>query len=125
MKPRYLACLGRTLELELIRNKMILKGISASQGKIKGIARVVVSLDNIGAFKPGDILVTKATSPMWTPFIHASSAVVTELGGTLSHAAIVSREYGKPAVVGVKNATELIKDGQKIEVDGSNGEVSS
>ena len=103
---------------------MIIKGTPASQGKIKGTARVVLSLDNIDTFKPGDVLVTKATSPSWTPFIHASSAVVTELGGTLSHAAIVSREYGKPAVVGVKNATKLIKDGQKIEVNGKSGEVS-
>lgn len=103
---------------------MILKGTSASRGKAKGTARVVISLDKIDNFKPGDILVTRATSPTWTPFIHASSAVVTELGGTLSHAAIVSREYGIPAVVGVKDATRKIKDEQKIEVDGAKGEVT-
>lgn len=102
---------------------MILKGTPASQGKVKGVARVVVSLDKINTFKKGDILVTKATSPIWTPFIYASSAVVTELGGTLCHAAIVSREYGIAAVVGVKDATKLIKDGQTIEVDGSQGIV--
>lgn len=103
---------------------MILKGTPASQGKVKGIARVVVSLDKIDSFKSGDILVTRATSPTWTPFIYASSGLITELGGMLSHAAIISREYGKPAIVGVKDATKLIKDGQKIEINAIKGEVS-
>lgn len=102
---------------------MALKGTPASRGKIKGIARVVPSLEKIELFKQGDILVTKATSPIWTPFIHASSAVVTDLGGALSHAAIVSREAGIPAVVGVKEATKKIKNGQKIQVDGTSGTV--
>lgn len=102
---------------------MTLKGTPASQGLVKGTARVVPSLDMIDIFKQGDILVTKATSPIWTPFIHASIAVVTELGGSLSHAAIVSREAGIPAVVGVKNAMKKIKNGQLIEVDGTKGIV--
>lgn len=102
---------------------MILKGTPASQGKVKGIARVVITLDKIDAFKPGDILVTRATSPTWTPFIHASSGVITEFGGALSHAAIVSREYGKPAIVGVKDATKLIRDGQKIGMDAFEGSI--
>jgi len=67
---------------------------------------------------------TRATSPSWTPFIHASSGVITEFGSSLSHAAIISREYGKPAVVGVKDATELIKDGQTIEMDATNGVIT-
>lgn len=90
-----------------------------------GTARVIVSLDEIDRFKKGDILVTKATSPAWTPLIHASSAVITDLGGSLSHAAIVSREYGIPAVVGTKDATKKIKDGSKITVDGTKGEIDT
>ncbi len=77
------------------------------------------------SFNPGDILVTKATNPAWTPLIHASSAVVTDLGGSLSHAAIVCREYSKPAVVGTKKGTKLIKNGQKITVNGTKGIVET
>lgn len=86
---------------------------------------MILSIDKISEFKRGDILVTKATSPIWTPLIHASSAVVTELGGALCHAAIVSREYGIPAVVGVKNVTKLIKSGQNISVDGTKGVIET
>ena len=103
---------------------MILKGTPASQGNIKGTARVVISLDKISKFKKGDILVTKATSPSWTPFIHASSGVITEVGSSLSHTDIVSREYGIPSVVGVKDETKLIKDGQEIEMDATNGIIT-
>jgi len=98
---------------------MQLTGRAASRGEVTGIARVILSLDEIGKFKPGDILVTVATSPAWTPLMHAAGGVVTETGGTLSHAAIVSREYGIPAVVALKDATKKIKDGQKIKVDGT------
>ena len=103
---------------------MILKGTPASQGKVKGIARVVVDLNKLDKFKKGDILVTKATSPNWTPLIHVSSGVITEVGSSLSHAAIVSREYGIPSIVGVKDVTKLIKDGTKIEMDATNGIIT-
>ena len=102
---------------------LIIKGSSGSYGKITGTARVVLDLEKIGKFNKGDILVTSATSPSWTPLLHLASAVVTDVGGVLSHAAIVCREYGIPAVVGTKNGTKLIHDGQKIEVDGKKGEV--
>lgn len=101
-----------------------LKGIPASRGKATGIARIILNLKQIKDFKPGDILVTESTNPSWTPIIYAASAVVTEVGGSLSHAAIVSREYGKPAVVGIKEAIKKIKDGQKITVDGTKGIIS-
>lgn len=103
---------------------MTLKGTPASQGTATGTARVITSLDNLDAFQPSDILVTIATSPSWTPLIHTASAIVTEFGGSLSHAAIVSREYGIPAVVGIKNATKKIKSGSTIKVDGTNGTVT-
>lgn len=102
---------------------MQLTGSAASHGEVTGTAKVILSLDDIGTFKPGDILVTVATSPAWTPLMHAAGGVVTETGGTLSHAAIVSREYGIPAVVAVPGATQKIKDGQTIKVNGTKGIV--
>lgn len=102
---------------------MQLTGKAASPGEVAGTARVILSLDDIGTFKPGDILVTIATSPAWTPLMHAAGGVITETGGALSHAAIVSREYGIPAVVGVEKATKKIKDGQEIKIDGTKGFV--
>jgi len=100
-----------------------IKGISANNGLYAGVARVMKSLDEIEKFKQGDILVTEATSPTWTPIMQLAGAIVTDLGGMLSHAAIVSRELGIPAVVGTKIATKEIKDGTKIEVDATNGSV--
>lgn len=100
---------------------MRLIGKAASKGVVKGTARVVTTLEEIDKFESGEILVTIATSPAWTPFIHAAGGVVTERGGVLSHAAIVSREYGIPAVVAIKDAIKKIKDGQKIKIDGTKG----
>lgn len=101
----------------------LIKGLPGSPGKVTGKARVIKSLDNIEKFEPGDILVTVATNPTWTPLMHMASAIVTDLGGTLCHAAIVSREYGIPAVVGTKKATTKIKDGDEVRVDGEKGAV--
>ena len=100
-----------------------IKGLPGSTGNMTGIARVILSLDKIGKLQPGDILVTQATSPIWTPFVYTASAVVTDKGGILSHAAIICREYKIPAVVGTKNGTKQIKNGQKIGVNGSKGIV--
>lgn len=102
---------------------MRLIGKPASQGEATADAKVILSLDDIGDFKTGDILVTVATSPAWTPLVHAAGGIVTETGGTLSHAAIVSREYGIPAVVGVQNATQIIKNEQTVKVEGTRGIV--
>lgn len=101
----------------------VVKGIAGSRGKKSGTAKVILSSDDVESFNPGDILVTKATNPSWTPIIHAASAVVTDLGGSLCHAAIVCREYGIPAVVGTKKGTKEIKNGQKITVNGTEGLV--
>ena len=101
----------------------VIKGIAGSPGQFTGRAIIIRSLTQVKRFKPGDILVTEATNPSWTPLIHAASAVVTDLGGALSHAAIVCREYGIPAVVGTKNATKQIKNGAIIIVNGDNGVV--
>ncbi len=74
--------------------------------------------------KPGDVLVTRATDPGWTPVFPLIAGLVLEIGGQLSHGAIVAREYGIPAVVNVKGALERIREGQIIRVDGSSGQVA-
>ena len=101
----------------------IIKGIPASQGKVRGKVRVILSSEGFSKFEAGEILVTRSTSPDWTPLLAVAKAVVTDTGGALCHAAIISREYGIPAVVGTQNATEVLKDGQEIEVNGSEGLV--
>ncbi len=100
-----------------------LRGSAASGGIARGPARVLASLLEASRLKPGDVLVTRTTMPPWTPLFAVASAVVTETGGILSHAAVTAREYGLPAVLNVQQATHLIKDGQVLEVDGSKGIV--
>lgn len=101
-----------------------LRGQGACRGVVKGCARVV-SADEAGtlSLEPGQILVCHFTSPSFVPLITQASAVVTDIGGVLSHAAIVCRELGKTCVVGAKTATSVIRDGQEIEVDGDQGIV--
>ena len=101
----------------------IINGNAASQGKVTGTARVIMSLDGQERLAPGEILVCPATMPPWTPLFGIAAAVVTDHGGILSHTAIVAREYRIPAVVGTKMGTALIRDGQTITVDGSAGTV--
>lgn len=98
-----------------------IRGIPASMGKVRGKAKVILSPKDFSKFESGKILVTRSTNPEWTPLLAIAKAVVTDTGGALCHAAIISREYGIPAVVGTQNATEILKDGQTIEVNGSEG----
>jgi pyruvate,water dikinase len=100
-----------------------LKGHAASAGVARGVARVIPSLDQGPRLKRGDVLVTRTTMPPWTPLFAIAGAIVTETGGVLSHAAVTAREYRLPAVLSVQDATRLIRDGQAVEVDGSNGIV--
>jgi len=101
-----------------------IEGASASRGVAEGVARVVHSPSEFGKLKKGDILVSAYTSPAWMPLFRVASAVVTERGSAISHAAIVSREYGIPCVVAAPNVTTLLKDGQTIRVDGTNGTIT-
>ena len=101
----------------------VLNGRAGSPGKVRGTARVVHSLSDADRLEKGEILVTGATSPPWTPLFSVAGAIVTDTGGILSHCAVVAREYSIPAVVGVGRATTGIKDGQLIEVDGDAGVV--
>jgi rifampicin phosphotransferase len=101
----------------------MLRGTPASPGSITGRARVI--LDPTGAhLEPGEILVAPSTDPGWTPLFLTAGGLVMEMGGSISHGAVVAREYGIPAVVGVPGATERIITGQRITVDGSNGIVT-
>ena len=99
-----------------------LPGTAVSTGIIEGRARVVLKMEDAD-IEEGDILVTAFTDPSWTPLFVSIKGLVTEVGGMNTHGAIVAREYGLPAVVSVENATKLIKDGQKIRVNGTEGYV--
>ncbi len=100
-----------------------LKGVAASAGRITAPARVLHGPEDFGQMRPGDVLVAATTTPAWTPLFAMASAVVTDIGGPLSHGSIVAREYGIPAVMGTGIATRRIKSGQVITVDGGAGTV--
>ncbi|MCP1123811.1 phosphoenolpyruvate synthase [Bacillus sp. 3103sda1] len=97
-------------------------GLPVSSGVIEGRARVILSLEDAD-LKDGDILVTSFTDPGWTPLFVSIKGLVTEVGGLMTHGAVIAREYGLPAVVGVENATKMIKDGQRIRVHGTEGYI--
>jgi pyruvate,water dikinase len=99
-----------------------LVGLPVSAGVVEGRARVLSDMGD-AELRAGDILVTAFTDPSWTPVFVSIKGLVTEVGGLMTHGAVVAREYGLPAVVGVENATKLIKDGQRIRVDGTDGYV--
>jgi pyruvate,water dikinase len=103
--------------------KVLARGLPASPGIAFGKARIILDVKQAKDFQKGDILVTKMTDPDWVPIMKIASAIVTDEGGMTSHAAIVSRELGIPAVVGTGNATKVIKDGQEITVDAMRGIV--
>ncbi|HTV50313.1 MAG TPA: PEP-utilizing enzyme [Steroidobacteraceae bacterium] len=100
------------------------RGFAASNGVAEGTARIVKSVEEIGRLQKGDILVCQVTNPTWAPIFQKIAAAVSDIGGSMSHAAIVAREYGLPAVVGTGTATSRIKDGQRIRVDGGRGVVT-
>ncbi|MBW7882525.1 MAG: phosphoenolpyruvate synthase, partial [Caldilineaceae bacterium] len=97
-------------------------GLAVSSGVIEGRARVILRMEDAD-LEDGDILVTPFTDPSWTPLFVSIEGLVTEVGGLMTHGAVIAREYGIPAVVGVENATKLIKDGQRIRVQGTEGYV--
>jgi pyruvate,water dikinase len=99
-----------------------LVGLPVSAGTIEGRARVILDMAKAD-LEPGDILVTAYTDPSWTPLFVAIKGLVTEVGGLMTHGAVIAREYGLPAVVGVEHATRLIRDGQRIRVHGTEGYV--
>ena len=100
-----------------------LRGTGGSVGVARGIARVALSPDDFHRIQPGDIIVCPSSNPSWVPVFAIAGGLVTNTGGVISHAAVVAREFGLPAVVGVSDATDLITDGQVIEIDGRSGIV--
>ena len=98
-------------------------GMPGSPGLARGRVRIVRSLAEGEALEHGEVLVAPTTAPPWTPLFARAAAIVTDAGGVLSHCAVVAREYSIPAVVGTKRGTSLLRDGQLVEVDGTNGSV--
>ena len=101
-----------------------LKGFAGSPGIVEGIARVCKTVAEVGQLQEGEILVAPTTSPSWAPSFAKIKACVTDVGGVMSHAAIVCREYGLPAVVGTGLGTKVIRSGMMIRVDGSTGVIT-
>lgn len=108
----------------VVDGKKTFSGVGCSAGTYEGVARVIFSPQDITQIKEGEILVTKFTDPGWTPVLGAVQGVVTEVGGVLSHAAVIGREYGIPAVLNIDNISSLIKNGMIIRVDGDAGTVT-
>jgi pyruvate,water dikinase len=103
--------------------KEVLSGIGGSPGMVSGRVKVISNIHEFGKFQEGDILVAPTTNPSWTPLFMMAKAVVTEVGGMLSHGAVVAREYQIPCVLGVRGATSVLKDGELITVDGAKGVI--
>ncbi|WP_409305032.1 phosphoenolpyruvate synthase [Peribacillus sp. SCS-155] len=97
-------------------------GLPVSSGIVEGRARIILNMED-AHLEDGDILVTSFTDPGWTPLFVSVKGLVTEVGGLMTHGAVIAREYGLPAVVGVENATKIIKDGQRIRVNGTEGYI--
>ncbi|MDQ0493265.1 phosphoenolpyruvate synthase [Paenibacillus brasilensis] len=123
--PRVITSDGEIITGEYKRENLpaeAIVGLPVSSGVIEGRARVILNMENAD-LEDGDILVTSFTDPGWTPLFVSIKGLVTEVGGLMTHGAVIAREYGLPAVVGVENATRLIKDGQRIRVNGTEGYI--
>lgn len=124
--PRVMTSEGETLNGSYHRDDVpdgALAGLAVSAGVVEGRARVILDVGDAHDLEPGDILVTNGTDPSWSPVFVAVAALVTEVGGLMTHGAVVAREYGLPAVVGVEGATHRIEDGRHLRVDGTRGWV--
>ncbi|WP_350253801.1 phosphoenolpyruvate synthase [Bacillus halotolerans] len=123
--PRVITSDGEIMTGEYKRENLpagAIVGLPVSSGVIEGRARVILNMEDAD-LEAGDILVTSFTDPSWTPLFVSIKGLVTEVGGLMTHGAVIAREYGLPAVVGVENATRLIKDGQRIRVNGTEGYI--
>ncbi|MBY8912058.1 phosphoenolpyruvate synthase [Bacillus sp. YC2] len=123
--PRVITSDGEIIAGEYKRENLpaeAIAGLPVSSGVIEGRARVILNMED-AVLEDGDILVTSFTDPSWTPLFVSIKGLITEVGGLMTHGAVIAREYGLPAVVGVENATKLIKDGQRIRVNGAEGYI--
>src|SRR5207248_9853139 len=105
-------------------NEKEVRGYAASSGIVEGTARVLRDVNEIGTIRDGEILVCPVTAPSWGPVFGKIKAAVSDIGGTMSHAAIVAREYGMPAVVGTGHAPKRTTTGRRVRVDGDRGVVT-
>ncbi|MEW6619224.1 MAG: PEP/pyruvate-binding domain-containing protein [bacterium] len=112
-----------TFEEEKLESSSYLEGVGVSPGKVTGKARIIFDINKSWNLRKGEILVVPYTDPAWTPLFLIAAGVITDIGGLLSHGAIIAREYGIPAVMGVKNGTKTIEEGRTITVDGNEGRV--
>lgn len=126
--PRHIYTVGDNIVRKVYEESKVtgkeLKGVAASAGCVTARARVILDLSDSGKLQSGEILVTRFTDPAWTPLFSLAGGIVMDIGSMLSHGAVVARELGIPAVVGVRCATEVIEDGQEITVDGGRGIVN-
>ena len=125
--PRVITSDGEIIAGEYKRENLpagAIVGLAVSSGVVEGRARVILNMEDAD-LEDGDILVTTFTDPSWTPLFVSIKGLVTEVGGLMTHGAVIAREYGLPAVVGVENATRLIKDRQRIRVNGTEGYVET
>jgi phosphohistidine swiveling domain-containing protein len=111
------------LSADTVDGARVLRGLGCSAGVVEGTVRVVQDLDEVHLLRPGEVLVTRFTDPGWTPTFGVIRAVVTEVGGLLSHAAVIGREYGIPAVLNLPGATRHLRTGDRVRVDGGRGTV--
>ncbi|HVE24972.1 MAG TPA: PEP-utilizing enzyme, partial [Sporichthya sp.] len=101
----------------------LVSGTPASAGRATGVVRVIRGPDEFDSFQAGEVLVAPITAPAWTPLFPRAAALITDVGSAASHAALIAREYGIPAVVGTGDATSRLRTGMRVTVDGSTGNV--
>jgi rifampicin phosphotransferase len=110
--------------LRVVGGDVIAAGQGASPGRATGTVRVILDPAGAGRLRPGEILVTRTTTPAWTPMLAVAGAVITDIGTLAAHASLVAREFGIPAVVGTGDGTARLRDGQHVTVDGTAGTVT-
>jgi phosphoenolpyruvate synthase/pyruvate phosphate dikinase len=104
-------------------DRAIVSGVPASAGRATGSVRVIRRPEEFSELQPGEILVAPLTGPAWTPLFNRAAAVVTDVGSAAAHASIIAREFGIPAVVGCGDATSRLRNGMRVTVDGTTGNV--
>ena len=125
VQTRAITTIGKKVEERKIEGDVILEGLGASPGVASGTVKIILDLKDLEKISTGDVLVTKMTNPDMVVSMQKSTAIITDEGGMTAHAAIVSREMGIPAVVGTREATQKLKDGMIVTVDGSSGKIYS
>ena len=119
----YLDKIGYRIKKEKVNNIKEIKGQVANKGAFTGTIKIVFCRNDLNKFKKGDILVAPMTTPWYVPIMKIAGAIVTDEGGVVCHAAIISRELNKPCVIATKIATQVLKDGDEVEVDADKGVV--